>query len=192
MADESVYNDPAYDISSIPSWKTPPLHGAYASNARLSPLAKAGLVGGAVVLVATGMVAWSHYAATEADAEVRRAQIALDASRVELERQKQDASLAAETAKTGGVESDAQRARREAVQACVAKAGGAYNAISDCGKAYPAVDSPGMVNTSRTVAAPGTAEGGDGASNSVVGLVVLGGAGVLVAGGWLKRNFARK
>ncbi|MFJ9447147.1 hypothetical protein ACIRRH_35655 [Kitasatospora sp. NPDC101235] len=186
---DSVYNDPAYDISSIPSWKqTPPLHGAYAPNARLSPRAKAGVACGAVVLVATGMVAWSQYASAEADAEVRKAQIALDQSKLDLERQKQEASLAAETAKTTGVESDAQKARREAVQACVAKASGAYGAVADCAKAYPAVDSPGMVNTSQKVAAAG----GDDAPNSGVGLAVLGGAGVLVAGGWLKKHFARK
>ncbi|MFJ2191588.1 hypothetical protein ACIOJE_27265 [Kitasatospora sp. NPDC087861] len=186
---DSVYNDPAYDISSIPSWKqTPPLHGAYAPNARLSPRMKAGVACGAVVLVATGMVAWSQYASASADAEVKRAQIALDNSRLELEKQKQEASLAAETAKTSGVETDAQKARREAVQACVAKATGAYNAIADCAKAYPAVDSPGMVNTAQRVASGGD----DGGSNSGVGLAVLGVAGVAVAGGWLKKHLTRK
>ncbi|MER8103866.1 hypothetical protein [Kitasatospora sp. NPDC094016] len=183
---DSVYNDPAYDISSIPSWKqTPPLHGAYAPNARLSPRAKAGVACGAVVLVATGMVAWSQYASAEADADVRKAQIALDASKVDLERQKQEASLAAETAKTSSVETDAQKARREAVQACVAKAVG-YNAIADCGKAFPDT-SPGMVNTAQKVAS----SAGDDASASGTGLVVLGGAGVLVAFGWAKKRFAK-
>lgn len=186
-ADESVYNDPAYDITSVPSWKTPPLHGAYAPNARLSPRAMAGIGAGVVVLAASGMFAWSQYSAAQADAEVRKAQVALDASRLELERQRQDAALAAETAKTTGVETDAQRARREAVQACVAKAGGSYNAIADCGKAYPAVDATGMVNTSRTV----TPDGGDGGSNSGVGLAVLGGAGALVIVGWVKKRYTR-
>ncbi|MFF2080608.1 hypothetical protein ACFVXG_38320 [Kitasatospora sp. NPDC058162] len=185
---DSVYNDPAYDITSVPSWKTPPLHGAYAPNARLSPRAKAGVAVAGVVLAATGMVAWSQYASASADAEVKKAQIALDNSRLELEKQKQDAAAAAEMAKTTGVESDAQRARREAVQACVAKAAGAYGAVADCGKAYPAVDSPGMVNTAQKVA---TGEG-DGTSNSGVGLAVLGVAGVAVAGGYLKKHLGRK
>ncbi|MFF1793916.1 hypothetical protein ACFVXQ_06725 [Kitasatospora sp. NPDC058263] len=179
---DSVYNDPAYDITSVPSWKSPPLHGAYAPNARLSPRMKAGIGAGAVVLAASGMIAWSTYSSAEADAEVRKAQIALDNSRLELERQKQAADLA----KVGEQESPVQKARREAVQACVAKAGGAYNAIADCGKAYPAVDASGMVNTSRTVA-----DGKDDGSNSGVGLVVLGVAGSAVAVGWMKRRFAR-
>ncbi|MFE4399108.1 MULTISPECIES: hypothetical protein [Streptomycetaceae] len=185
---DSVYNDPAYDVSSIPSWKqTPPLHGAYAPNARLSPRAKAGVAVAGVALAATGMFAWSQYASASADAEVKRAQIALDQSRIDLERQKQEASLVAESARTTGVESDAQKARREAVQACVAKAAGAYGAIADCGKAYPVVDAPGMVNTAQKVAS----SEGDGGSNSGVGLAVLGGAGVLVAFGWAKKRFAK-
>jgi hypothetical protein len=187
MADESVYNDPAYDISSIPSWKTPPLHGAYAPNARLSSRAKAGIGAGAVVLAASGMFAWSQYSAAQADAEVKKAQIAVDASRLDMERQKQDAELAVETARTTGVETAAQRARREAVQACVDKAAGSYNAIADCGKAYPAVDASGMVNTSRTINPDG---GGDG-SDSGVGLAVLGGAGALLLIGWAKKRLTR-
>ncbi|WP_354643881.1 hypothetical protein [Kitasatospora camelliae] len=31
---KSVYNDPAFDITSAPSWKSPPPHDAYAPNAR--------------------------------------------------------------------------------------------------------------------------------------------------------------
>ncbi|MET8623596.1 hypothetical protein ABZW30_07545 [Kitasatospora sp. NPDC004669] len=184
MADrDSVYNDPAYDITSVPSWKTPPLHGAYAPNARLSPRVLAGIGASAVVLAAAGMVAYSNYASAQADAEVRKAQIALDSSKLELEKQKQAADLA----KTGQEETPAQKARREAVQACVAKAGNAYNAVSECGKAYPAVDAPGMVNTSRTVASDG--DGND--STPGVGLVVLGVAGTAVAVGWVKRKFSR-
>ncbi|MFF3067158.1 hypothetical protein [Kitasatospora sp. NPDC057936] len=181
---DSVYNDPAYDITSVPSWKSPPLHGAYAPNARLSARAKAGIGAGVVVLAAAGMVAYSNYASAEAEAEVRKAQIALDTSRLELERQKQAADLA----KAGEQETPVQKARREAVQACVAKAGNAYNAVSECGKAYPAVDAPGMVNTSRSV----TSDGGDDGSTSGVGLVVLGVAGTAVAVGWTKKHFARR
>ncbi|MEV7600467.1 hypothetical protein AB0O91_24140 [Kitasatospora sp. NPDC089797] len=183
MADrDSVYNDPAYDITSVPSWKTPPLHGAYAPNARLSARAKAGIGAGAIVLAAAGMVAYSTYASAQADADVRKAQIALDASKVELEKQKQAADLA----KAADQETPAQKARREAVQACVAKAGNTYNAVADCGKVFPAVDGPGMVNTSRTVA-----DGDTGDSTPTVGLVVLGVAGTAVAAGWMKRKFSR-
>ncbi|GHF27902.1 hypothetical protein GCM10018790_01610 [Kitasatospora xanthocidica] len=184
MADrDSVYNDPAYDITSVPSWKTPPLHGAYAPNAKLPPRVLAGIGAGAVVLAAAGMVAYSNYASASAEADVRKAQIALDNSRLELEKQKQAADLA----KTGEQETPAQKARREAVQACVAKVGGGYGAIADCGKAFPAGDAPGMVNTSRNVASD---DGGDG-PNAGVGLVVLGVAGSAVAVGWVKRKFSR-
>jgi hypothetical protein len=64
--DDSVYNDPAYNITSVPSWKSPPLHGAYAPNARITPRMKAGLAAGGVVLVAAGAFAWSDYAAAQA------------------------------------------------------------------------------------------------------------------------------
>ncbi|MFE2174395.1 hypothetical protein [Kitasatospora sp. NPDC059462] len=187
MTEQSVYNDPAYDITSVPSWKTPPLHGAYAPGAKLSPRAKAGLAGGAIVLAATGMVSWSHYASASAEADVRKAQIALDASRVDLERQKQDASLAAEMAKTGGVESDAQRARREAVQACVAKAGGTYNAIADCGKAFPMEASPGMVNTASAASSEGEQDG----PVPMAGLAVLGAVVAVTGYGWAKKRLFR-
>ncbi|MFF2630870.1 hypothetical protein ACFVUN_34545 [Kitasatospora griseola] len=177
---QSVYNDPAYDISSVPSWKSPPLHGAYAPNAKLSPRAKAGIGVGAVVLAATGMVTWSNYAAAQADAEVRKAQIALDASRVELE-------LSRQQAETGGQESPSQKARREAVQACVAKAGGGYNAVSDCGKAFPAEVSPGMVNTASAASAKGEQD----APVPMAGLVVLGAVLAVTGYGWAKKRLFR-
>ncbi|WP_431680138.1 hypothetical protein [Kitasatospora sp. KL5] len=183
---DSVYNDDAYDITSVPAWKTapaPPLHGKFSPNAKLSPQAMAGIGAGAVVLAAVGMVAWSNYAASEADAEVRKAQIALDASKLDLQRQQQ----AAELAKVGEQETPAQKARREAVQACVNKAGGGFGAIADCGKAYPAVDASGMVNTSQSVA---TDKDGDGPGNGV-GLLVLGSVGAIVGVGWAKKKFAR-
>ncbi|MFB8169356.1 hypothetical protein ACFC60_15560 [Kitasatospora purpeofusca] len=180
--DDSVYND-TYNITSVPSWKSPPLHGAYAPNARLSGRAWAGIGAGAVVLAAAGMVGYSTYASAQADADVRKAQIALDASKLELEKQRQAADLA----KAGEQETPAQKARREAVQACVAKATG-YGAVADCGKVYPAVDTNGMVNTSSRTAAGGD----DGGSNSGVGLVVLGSAGALTAAGWAKRKFSHR
>ncbi len=180
---DSVYNDPAYDISSVPSWKAPPLHGAYAPNAKFSPKVMAGIGAGVVVLAATGMFAWSNYATAQADAEVRKAQIAVDASRIDLERQKTQAAQAA----AGGEESAAQKARREAVQACVNKAGGAWNAITDCGKAYPVVATAGMVNTAGSAASGGD----DSGSTPTVGLAVLGVTGAAVAAGWAKKRFAR-
>ncbi|WP_404870976.1 hypothetical protein ACI1MP_37630 (plasmid) [Kitasatospora griseola] len=184
---QSVYNDPAYDISSVPSWKSPPLHGAYAPNAKLSPRAKAGIGVGAVVLAATGMVTWSNYAAAQADAEVRKAQIALDASRVELELSRQQAETAKQQAETGGQESPSQKARREAVQACVAKAGGGYNAVSDCGKAFPAEVSPGMVNTASAASAKGEQD----APVPMAGLVVLGAVVAVTGYGWAKKRLSR-
>ncbi|MFD4904176.1 hypothetical protein [Kitasatospora purpeofusca] len=185
MTEQSVYNDPAYDITSVPSWKSPPLHGAYAPNARLSSRAKAGIGVGVVVLAATGMVAWSNYQAAQADAEVRRAQIALDASRVELELSKQQAETAKVQAESAGQESPAQKARREAVQACVAKAGGGYGAIADCGKAFPAAVSPGMVNTASTA----SGEEGQDSPVPMVGLVVLGAVVAVTGYGWAKKRF---
>lgn len=182
-SNDSPYNDPTYNITSVPSWKSPPLHGAYAPNARLSPRAMAGIGVGVVVLAATGVFAWSDYASDAADAEVRKAQIALDAGRLQLERDKQQA----EQAKAGGQETEAQRARRTAVEACVAKAGGAFNAVSDCGKAYPVVDSLGMVNAASSTAAAGDGEG----STPTAGLVVLGVVGVGIAYRWTKKQFAR-
>ncbi|MET8704210.1 hypothetical protein ABZW10_35970 [Kitasatospora sp. NPDC004723] len=188
MADESVYNDPAYDISSIPSWKqTPPLHGAYAPNAKLSPRAKAGVGVCVVVLAAAGMVAWSNYSAAQADADVRKAEIALDASRVELELSKQQAENTKRQAETAGQESPAQKARREAVQACVAKAGGGYNAVSDCGRAFPAEVSPGMVNTASTSSSGGEQDG----PVPMAGLVVLGAVVAVTGYGWAKKRFFR-
>ncbi|GAA2774382.1 MULTISPECIES: hypothetical protein [Kitasatospora] len=180
---DSVYNDPAYDITSVPTWKSPPLHGAYAPNARLSPRAKAAIGAGAVVLAASGMVAWSNYAAAQADAEVRQAQIGLEASKVDLQRQQQ----AAQVAQAAGQETEAQKARRQAVQACIAKAGGNFNAVADCGKAYPSVDQLGMVNTAQTV----TGGKSDDGSSSGAGLIVLGTVGAAMGAGWLKKRFAR-
>ncbi|MFD9685160.1 hypothetical protein ACFWXO_05290 [Kitasatospora sp. NPDC059088] len=183
MTNETAYNDAAYNISSVPSWKAPPLHGAYAPNARLGPWGKAGLAAGAVVLAASGVFAWSHYASTQAQADAQKAQIALDQSRVDLQRQQ----LAADLAKSVEQETPAQTARRQAVQACVEKAAGSYNAITECGKAFPADAAPGMVNTAQKVAA----DGGDSSDVPVPGLVVLGGVGILLVGGWVKKRIPR-
>lgn len=182
MPNDSIYNDAAFDITSVPSWKSPPLHGAYAPNARLTPRMKVGIGAGAVVLAASGMFAWSDYSAAQAEARVRQEQIALDSSRLDLQRQQQQAAQAAAAQQ----ETPAQKARREAVEACVTKAGGSYNAVSDCASAFPAVvDASGMTNTAQTVA------GGKGGSpDSGAGLVVLGSVGAAFAVGWAKKRFA--
>lgn len=188
MADnQSPYNDAAYDISSVPSWKSPPQRGAYADNFKLTPRMKAGLGAGAVVLAATGMVAYSNYASDEANAQVRQAQVALEASKVELQRQQQEAAAAA----AANQETQAQAARREAVQACVDKAASndSFNtatAVTNCANAFPAVDSPGMSTTSDSVgSSKNSGQGPD------VGLVVLGAVGAVLAVGWAKKRFAR-
>lgn len=172
---DSVYNDYV--------WKPAPRTAHTTNSKQLSPRAKAGIGAGAVVLAATGMVAWSNYSAAQANAEVQREQVSLEQSRLDLQRQKQDAELAQAAEK----ETPAQKARREAVQRCVAKAGSSFNGIADCGKAYPAVDTPGTLNTAQSVAAATS----DGGSHSGVGLVVLGGVGAVVAVGWAKKRLAR-
>ncbi|RPE27310.1 hypothetical protein [Kitasatospora cineracea] len=192
---DSVYNDPSYNITSIPTWQTtpapaPPLHGAYAPNARLSTRAKAALGVGGAVLAASGMFAWSNYQSTQADAEVRKAQLALDAQRLDLQRQQQNAEQAAQAAAAAGHESEAQRSRREAVQACIDKAGQAITAVDDCGKAYPAIDPvTGMVNTAQNVAATNTPQG---SQTPTAGLWVLGGVGAVLAFGYARKWAATK
>lgn len=171
---DSVYNDYV--------WKPAP-QATHTPKNKLSPRAKAGIGAGAVVLAATGMVTWSNYSAAQARAEVQKEQVSLEQARLDLERQKQQADLAQAAEK----ETPAQKARREAVQACVAKAGNSFNGIADCGKAYPAVDSPGLLNTAQSV---GSAQS-DGGSNSGVGVAVLGVVGAVVAVGWVKKRFAR-
>jgi hypothetical protein len=72
------------------------------------------------------------------------------------------------------------------VQACIDKAGNAFDAVSQCGKAYPEVSTNGMANTASTVG------GGKGdGSNSGAGLYILGGLAAVVAVGWAKKKFAR-
>lgn len=186
--DRGAYNDPAYDITSVPSWKTapaPPLHGAYAPGARLSPRAKAAVGVGGAVLVVSGMFAWSNYQASQADADVRKAQLALEQQRLDLQRQQQSAEQAAQAAAAASQETAAQRARREAVQECIQKAGAAFNAVDNCSKAYPAVDPvTGMVNTAQTVAAAGPAQDGQ---TSGAGLWVLGGVGAVLGFGYVRK-----
>ncbi|MHA6764715.1 hypothetical protein [Streptacidiphilus sp. PAMC 29251] len=173
------YNDPAYNITQVPAWKSPPVaEDGRAPSAGLSPRAKAAIGAGAVVLAASGMFAVSNYESAQADANVREAQIAVDAARVTLAQEQQ----AAAQAKAAAQETPVQRARRLAVQACVAKAGDSYGAISDCGKVYPVTDTPAMGDTSSTV---NSASSGSG---SEVGLVVMGSIGVVLVGGWVKKR----
>ncbi|WP_327066873.1 hypothetical protein [Kitasatospora sp. NBC_01302] len=184
MSSNDIYNDAAFDITSVPSWKTPPLHGAYAPNAKLSPRAKAGIAAGGVILAATGMVAYSDYASSQATAHVKAAQIALQQAQLDLQRQQQEAAQAA----AAGQETQAEQARRQAVQDCVAKASGdSMNAVSQCSAAFPAITSPGMSTTSDTVSG-----GKSSAAGSDVGLIVLGSVGAVTAVGWAKKRFGHR
>jgi hypothetical protein len=183
-ANKSVYNDQYFDISSVPSWKTPPgppLHGAYSENAKLSPRAKAGIAAGGVVLAATGMVAWSNYSAEQANADVRKAQIALEKDKVDLQRQQQQAAQAQQA----GQETEAQKARREAVSACVAKASG-FDAVSNCAKAFPEITS-----TTDMAATASTVNAAHGSPVPVSGLVALGAVGSVLAVSWVKKRLPR-
>lgn len=175
---QSPYNDPAYNITTVPSWKSqapePP-----APAAQLSPRAKAGLGLGVATLAAMGMFTWSQYETGQANAQVREQQIALDAGRLDLARQQQAAAVA----QAASQESPAQKARRLAVEACVAKAGGNYGAISDCGQIYPQVGNPALADASSTV----STNSGSG-SGSDVGLIVLGSLGAVLAVGWVKKR----
>lgn len=177
MITESPYNDTAFNITQVPSWKTeqpePP------APAKLSPRAKAGLGLGAAALVTAGMFTWAQYETGQADARVREQQIALDAGRLDLARQQQAAAVA----QAASQETPAQKARRLAVEACVAKAGGNYGAISDCGQIYPQVGNPAMADASSTSSTNSSSGPG-----SDVGLIVLGSLGAVLAVGWVKKR----
>lgn len=175
---QSPYNDPTYNISSMPSWNAPqPTEPP--PPAKLSPRAKAGLGLGFAAVAATGMFTWSQYETGQADAHVRQEQIALDAAKVDLARQQQAAAQASAAAQ----ETPVQKARRLAVEACIAKAGSNYGAVSDCGQIYPVTSSPALTDASSTVNT-----GGGSGSGSDVGLIVLGSLGAVLAVGWVKNR----
>jgi hypothetical protein len=168
---DSVYN--TYGV-----WKPAP-----AAKHKLSPRAKAGLAAGGVALASTAMFAWSQYETGQANASVAKAQIALEQTQADVQLEQQQA----QQAKASGQETAAQKARREAIQACIAAAGNSFNGVSDCASAYPVVDSAGALNSSQSVASTTPTSG----ANSGTGLIVLGGLGAVAAFGWAKKRFAR-
>jgi hypothetical protein len=173
----SVYNDYPVRKESVPQPRQPEPRG-------LSPRAKAGIAAGGVVLAATGMIAWSQYETGQTNASVAKAQLALEQERLDLQIQQQEN----QAAKASSQETAAQKARREAVEKCVAAAGNSYNGVADCAQAYPAVDSTGALTSSQSVASATPTNG----SSSGVGLVVLGGVGIFAAGGWAKKRLFRQ
>lgn len=173
--DYSVYNDYPVRKEAVPQPRQTEQRG-------LSPRAKAGIAVGGVVLAATGMVCWSQYETAQANADVKKAQLSLQQAQVQLAIQQQ----AAQQAKASGQETPAQKARREALQQCIAAAGNSYNGVQDCANAYPATDSTALNDTQATASSTPT-----GGTNSGTGLLVLGGAGVLVVGAWVKKRVLR-
>jgi hypothetical protein len=176
---QSPYNDPGYNISSMPyqPYQTPkPTEPP--PPAKLSPRAKAGLGLGFAAVAATGMFTWSQYEANQANAHIRAGQVAVDAARVQLAQEQQ----AAAQAKAAAQETPAQRARRLAVEACIAKAGNNFGGVSDCGSIYPATGSPALADASST-----SSTGGGAGTGSNVGLIVLGSIGVVLVGGKAKK-----
>lgn len=175
---QTPYNDYTPYITTIPPWKQPAAEPAPMPAAKLSPRAKAGLGLGFAAVAAAGMFTWSQYETSQADTRVRQAQIALDASRVDLARQQQAAAQAREASQ----ETPVQKARRLAVEACVEKAAGGYGAVSDCGQIYPVAGSPALTDASSTV----STDSGSG-SGSNIGLIVLGSVGAALVLGKAKK-----
>lgn len=173
---DSVYND-------YPVWKGAHQQAAPAARHKLSPRAKAGIAAGGVVLASAGMFAWSQYETAQANADVAKAQIGLQQAQLNLQLAQQQA----QQIKASGQESPAQKARREALQQCITAAGTSYNGVQDCAQAYPAVDSTGSLNTAQDTASSTPAS----SSGSGAGLIVLGGVGLVVVGGWAKKKLAR-
>jgi hypothetical protein len=166
-----------FNITTVPPWKSP--EPAPPAPAKLSPRAKAGLGLGFACVAAAGMFTWSQYETAQADAQVRQQQIALDTAKVDLAQEQQAAAEASAAAQ----ETPAEKARRLAVEACIAQAGSNYGAVSDCSQAYPAVTSPDLVDTSST-----SSTGNGSGSGSDVGLIVLGSIGAVVGAGWVKKH----
>jgi hypothetical protein len=170
-------------------WKDAPASAAPANPAPpgLSPRAKAAIGAGAAVLVVTGAFAWTSYADSQARADVQKAQIALEQQRLDLQKEQQAAQLAAEQAKTAGQETEAQKARRLAVSDCVAKASGNFNAIADCGNAFPLVESLGGMQTASQTVSHGTNSG----PVPLPAVIVLGGVAVAFGVGWARKHLPR-
>lgn len=180
---QSPYNDPGYNISAMPyqPYQTPkPTEPP--PPAKLSPRAKAGLGLGFAAVAATGMFTWSQYEANRAATHVRAEQVAVDAARVQLAQQQQ----AAAQAKAAAQETPAQKARRLAVEACIAKAGSSFGGVSDCGSIYPATGSPALADASSTSSSDGSKNG------STVGLIALLSIGGVLTVGYVKKRLPNR
>ncbi len=175
---QSPYNDPGYNISSMPyqPYQTPKPTEPPPS-ARLSPLAKAGLGLGFAAVAAGGAFTWSQYEQSQTDAHLRAEQVAVDAAKVQLAQEQQ----AAAQAQAAAQETPAQKARRLAVEACIAKAGSNFGGVADCGSIFPATGSPVLTNASST-----SSSGAGTGSN--VGLIVLAPIGVVLMVGYVKKR----
>lgn len=176
---QSPYNDPSYNISSMPSYQPyeTPKPTEPPPPARLSPRAKAGLGLGFAAVAATGMFTWQQYEASQASAHLRQEQIAVDAAKVQLAQEQQ----AAAQAKAAEQETPAQKARRLAVEACINKAGSNFGGVADCGQIYPVSSSPALTDASST-----SSSGAGTGSN--VGLIVLVPIGVVLMVGYVKKR----
>lgn len=178
---QSPYNDPGYyNVSSMPyqPYQTPkPTEFPVA--AKLSPRAKAGLGLGFAAVAATGMFTWSQWEQSQASAHLRQQQIAVQAAQVQLAQEQQ----AAAQAKAAEQETPAQKARRLAVEACIAKAGSDFGGVADCGQIYPATGSPALADASSTSSTNSASKTG-----SDVGLIVLGGVVVVLGFGYVKKR----
>lgn len=179
---DSVYNNP-----DVPVWTPDRFSAAQApapaAGRRLSPRAKAGIAVGSVALAATGIVCWSQYETAQANADVQKAQIALEQQKLNLQLAEQQA----QAAKASGQETPAQAARRQAMEKCVAAAGDSYNGVSSCASAYPVIDPAGTLNDTQATASTSPTGG----ASSPVGLIVLAGVGGVVAVGAVKKRLAR-
>jgi hypothetical protein len=189
MSYDSIYKE-AFNVRTVDGpgqeWKSPPapVAQAEANPPGLSPRMKAAIGAGATVLVVTGAFTWTTWATEQAKADVQKAQIALERDRLNLQKEQQAAALAAEQAKAAGQETDAQKARRLAVSDCVAKAGGGFNAVADCGNAFPLVESLGGMQTASQTVSHVASNG----PASTAGLIALGGIGAVAAFSWVKKR----
>ncbi len=174
---ESPYNE-AFNISSMPSWSSPK-PAEPPPPARLSPRARAGLGLGFACVAAAGAFTWQQYESSQADAQVRSEQIALNTAKVDLAQQQEAAAQEQASAQ----ETPAEKARRLAVEACIAEAGSNYGAVVQCGQVYPVTSSTPLTDASSTA----SVSNGSG-SGSDVGLVVLGALGAVMGAGWLKKK----
>lgn len=140
--------------------------------AGLTRRGKVALATGAALLVGGGAIAWSSYAATQAQAEVKAAELALQADRLELERIKALQEVNAPT----------QTRRNEDFNTCVDKALGtkdsftsAADVIDKCNAAFPPQTS---LDTEHVASHDEPEKGGIGADGLLVALAA-GGVGAL-------------